>query len=83
MGKTNYILDIYVPNNADETMASFEGETPFQAFGKGDLLDAAHWKDISPEERFLQVRSVEHIIYEVEGDNVDKLVVRTEFAPKS
>lgn len=65
---TNYVLEIYEPED-DRTVAGvFDSNTPFMAISKGDYINTS----IFPESSFpglLQVTSVEHILFEIENSH--------------
>jgi hypothetical protein len=77
---TEYTLEIYEPDDDSCVAAVFKSDTPFMPVAKGEYINTSGFT-MSEAQGVLQVVSVEHLFWEVEGDHVaQKVCVRTKRA---
>jgi len=76
---TEYILEIFEPNSANDCLITFKSSNPFMTISPGDLLNPYAW-DLGIK-NLLKVVNVEHIIW-ISGDEVKhKIEVFTKEVP--
>ena len=75
---TEYILEIYEPNDTDTVWMVFRSSTPFLALAVGDLVNPSTWPDSEAPMKILRILNLEHIIWEIEGQIKHKICVYTE-----
>lgn len=77
---TEYILEIYEPDDDSCVAASFKSDSPFMSVAKGDYINPDGFTMSEPKD-ILEVVSVEHLFWEIEGDHfTQKVCVRTKRA---
>lgn len=78
--KTNYILEIYEPEDDSCIAAHFESSTPFIPLSRGEYIHPGLFKETDTRS-ILEVVSVEHILFETNGcDQTQKVCIRTKIA---
>ena len=74
---TEYILEIYEPDDDSCVAAAFKSDTPFMPASKGDYINTEGFT-MSETKGILEVVSAEHLFWEIEGDHfTQKVCVRT------
>lgn len=72
-----YMLEIYEPGSTDDVLAIYEADTPFGCIGEGDLMQPLG-SGIEDPKRVLKVVTVEHLIWEIDGQPKHKTLIFTE-----
>lgn len=74
-----YILEIYAPGNVEESCMTFESDTAFISFNKGDLLNPRTFDNSTYEGKdIFKIINIEHMIWKNAGDIRHKLCIFTE-----
>jgi len=74
---TKYVLEIYEPNDDSRIAAVFTSDTPFMTIAKGEYINTSAFTMSNPH-KVLEVVSVEHILWVIEGHHrSQKVCVRT------
>ena len=72
-----YYLEIYRNEREDHPTASYIASTPFQTISVGDKFDYHSLEGVTPpgKDAFLQVKSVEHIIWDSKSHLAHKVMI--------
>ncbi len=77
---TKYILEIYEPGDDSCVAAVFDSDTPFMPLAEGEFINTSSFTMSTPQ-GILQVVSVEHILWVIEGSHqTQKVCIRTKKA---
>jgi hypothetical protein len=75
---TEHILEIYEPKRTDSVWMVFHSSTPFLSLAAGDLINPGTWPNSQAPMKILRILSLEHIIWQIEGQVKHKICVYTE-----
>lgn len=78
MKTTEYTLEIYEPESADDVWVTFSSSEPFLAIGANDIINPGLWHNSQAPMKVLRVTNLEHLIWETEAQVKHKLLVFTE-----
>jgi hypothetical protein len=78
MGSAEYILEVYEPGSADTVWNVFHSASPFMTISAGDILNPGLWEGSNSPMKVLRVVSVEHTVWEIEGQVKHKVMIYTE-----
>jgi hypothetical protein len=78
MKVVGFTLEIYEPGSADDIWIVFESSTPFMSINRGDILNPAFFSNSQSPMKVLRVINVEHILWEVDGNVMQKILIFTE-----
>lgn len=74
---TRYTLEIYEPDDDSCVAAVYSSDTPFMDVSKGDYINTSMFSMSDPQ-GILEVVSVEHIFWVIEGGHqAQKVCIRT------
>jgi hypothetical protein len=72
-----YMLEIYEPGSFDDVWVYFESTSPFGFMSAGDIINPGLWEGSKSPMFVLKVVSLEHILWEAEGQTKHKICVFT------
>lgn len=75
---TEYILEIYEPGCTEDVCIVFNSSNPFIAINVGDILNPTTWPNAESAKDVLRVVNVEHLLWEINGDIKQKILIFTE-----
>jgi len=75
-----YHLEIYEESFVNDPTISFEGDSPFMAFAKGDYVDASSWP--TEYRNWFKIADIAHHIWQIDGSHIGQqtriCIVRSE-----
>lgn len=71
------MLEIYLPDSAQDVDTYFEADTPFMNISVGDLLNSRTWETGHADGKLHKVTKLEHIIWKADNEVKHKLCVFT------
>lgn len=75
--RTEYMLEIYLPQSTDDVWVYFTSASPFMQFCIGDIVNPHVWEGSQSPLKVLQVVGVEHLVWETDSTLKHKVMVFT------